>query len=374
MIKVEKAIDPQTNETFQCVYDLCTCLPIEPIQRFLNHCRKRGLAFNTVSTYAYRLADFWHWLEHKSLDWSEVGIEELADFMNWYLLGGDVAVISEGLQELISKRSSRTVNQAITVIQSMYEFHAISGRIDEKRFCSFLSSSRNKQVGFLKGIVKSTPEKRKRIKIKDRKLFPGCLTDEEIIRLVEACTTYRDRLILIFLRETGIRRGELLGLHLEDVQDLDVRKRIRIVRRSNPNQVWAKGCEREVPILQNRETVQQTFHAYLLEEYPPEAEKLGHGMLFVNLQGKNIGYPMSADRLSKLFVQLHARTGIKAHPHLFRHTFATRMLQSGYLDHYVQQILGHSSITTTKDIYSHVLDEMDLNSFMEDDDDGGSNP
>jgi integrase/recombinase XerD len=105
-----------------------------------------------------------------------------------------------------------------------------------------------KRGGFLRGIVKSTPEKRKRIKLKEPHVFPGCLTDDEVVRLVEACTTYRDRLILMLLRETGVRRGELLGLHLEDVQGFDTRGRIRIVRRTNPNQAWAKGNEREIPM------------------------------------------------------------------------------------------------------------------------------
>ena len=114
----------------------------------------------------------------------------------------------------------------------------------------------------------------------------------------------------------------------------------------------------------NLEEIQETFQAYLLEEYPPEAEQQKHGMLFVNLDGKYAGKPMTSARLNNLFYQLKDRTGIEAHPHLFRHTFATRMLQAGYLDQYVQQLLGHKSIATTKDIYSHVLDEMTLDDYM----------
>ena len=124
-------------------------------------------------------------------------------------------------------------------------------------------------------------------------------------KLADACYTYRDRLIVMLLRETGVRRGELLGLHLVDVQDFDVKGRIRIVRRNdNPNGAKAKGTEREIPVLHNRQEIQETFHAYLLEEYPPEAEKAQHGMLFVNLDGKYIGKPMSSARLNDLSYQL----------------------------------------------------------------------
>lgn len=41
------------------------------------------------------------------------------------------------------------------------------------------------------------------------------------------------------------------------------------------------------------------------------------------------------------------------------------MLQAGYLDQYVQQLLGHKSIATTKDIYSHVLEQMSLEAYLE---------
>jgi len=110
-----------------------------------------------------------------------------------------------------------------------------------------------------------------------------------------------------------------------------------------------------VPILHNRRAVQEMLRLYLLEEYPPEAEQLGHGMLFVSLEGEQRGQLMSLVRLHKLFEELYSRTGIRAHPHLFRHTFSTRMLQKGYPDQYVQQLLGHHSISTTKDMYSRIL-------------------
>jgi site-specific recombinase XerD len=151
VISIERAIDPQTEERFCCVFDTEVCLPIEPIQRYLNYCRKRQLAANTVNTYACRLVDFWHWLEYKSLDWQDVGLNELADFVNWYLLGGEVEVISEEVREEVSKRSPRTVNQAVTAVQGMYEFHTVEGRVNEKQFTK-LAHGWGKRGGFLRGI------------------------------------------------------------------------------------------------------------------------------------------------------------------------------------------------------------------------------
>jgi hypothetical protein len=189
MIKVESAIDSETGEKFSCVFDSETCLPVEPIQRFLNYCRKRQLAANTIATYAYRLVDYWHWLDYKKLNWSEVGLNELAEFANWYLLGGEIEIINKDIKEVISLRSARTVNLAVTAIQEMYEFHTASGFIDEKHFSKQINGWR-KRGGFLRGIAKNSPEKRKRVKIKEPRVFPGCLKDEEVVRLADACTTY----------------------------------------------------------------------------------------------------------------------------------------------------------------------------------------
>lgn len=367
MISIAIAIDLKTGEKFHCVFDNSTGLPVEAIQRFLNHCRKRRLAPNTVAAYAYRLLDFWRWLRLKALYWKELKLIDFGDFIDWYILGSDITIDSREGQELVSKRGPKTVSQAIAAIRGFYSFHDKEGRIKNQQLIQIIAEWRT-QSSFPRGRFSSRMSDQINIKLKGAKVFPGCLTDEQVVRLVEGCLTYRDKLMLMLSRDTGVRRGELLGLHFVDVQDIDSTGRIYIVRRNNPNGAWVKGLERTIPILHNLKAIQDVLRAYLLEEYPPQAEQLGHGMLFVNLEGKHIGQPVSLARYSKLFEQLYSRTGIKSYPHLLRHTFATRMLQKGYEDYYVQQLLGHRSISTTRDIYSHVLDELDLYALMRQED------
>ena len=365
MVTFQTGICPITEEEFPVVMDLGTGLPVEPIQRYINFCRKRGLANNTVLVYARRLVDYFKWLEFKSLDWRDIGLTELADFTNWYLLGGEIEVISEKVRELVSKRSPKTVNLTITAINNMYEFHAIEDRINDKQFTK-LSYKWGKRGGFLKGIVKSTPGKQKRIKLKEPKVFPGCLTEEEAMTLANACTNCRNSFFFLLMRSTGIRRGELLGLRWCDLSDLDRRSVIRVIRREdNLNHATAKGIEREIPLVHYRDITLEAFEKYCFEEYPAKAEELGHDMVFVNLKpGRYLGKPMSSSRLNDIFKYLEKQTGIEVYPHLNRHTLATRMLQEKHMDETVQHVLGHKSVATTKDIYSHVLDEIRLEDFL----------
>lgn len=348
---------------------------IKPVEQFLRYKQNGGSAIGTVKTYAHKLKVFWQYLELKDLDWRDFVAKHMADFGHWYLTGlllsCDEPIDTASKNAPVGK-NGRTVDLACTVVTLFYEFHFVNGNVEDKMLRK--PSSYTPQRGLLAGYIKASSTGAKQVKYGKSREFPGCLTPEQEEILINACRTSRDKLILHLLGETGMRVGELLGLHRSDV---DWRNSIlKVVRRNNPNHAYAKGQERELSI--SRLFKDQGFcdilTSYLDEEYPEElVDRLGHDMLFVVLHkgSPTYGHPLEPQNLNKLLKRLHKKTGIdleRLYPHLYRHTYATRLIRKGRqkgrssieMAKIVQRLLGHKSIVTTLDIYYHSFTEADL--------------
>lgn len=185
--------------------------------------------------------------------------------------------------------------------------------------------------------------------------MPAHLSEDEILRLLEAPLTgtalgRRDRAMLELFYASGLRLSELAGLDVEDVNLSG-----RIVR------VLGKGGkERLVPF--NTSTT-SAIRTYLLDRAAlmEGADRWGRSTrrtgtqpddpLFVNYRGTRLT-GRSIDRLVRRYVAGCAvRVGIS--PHALRHSFATHLLRRGADLRAIQELLGHSSISTTQR-YTHV--------------------
>ncbi|BBK28165.1 site-specific tyrosine recombinase XerD [Staphylococcus arlettae] len=176
----------------------------------------------------------------------------------------------------------------------------------------------------------------------DRKL-PDVLAVDEILRLLDAPDLsknngYRDRTILELLYATGMRVTELIDLEVENVNLI-----MGFVK------VFGKGGkERIVPL---GDTVIDYLSTYLETVRPQLLKTTVTNTLFLNLHGK----PLSRQGIWKMIKQ----NGIKANinktltPHTMRHSFATHLLENGADLRAVQEMLGHSDISTTQ-LYTHV--------------------
>lgn len=142
-----------------------------------------------------------------------------------------------------------------------------------------------------------------------------------------------------------MRIGEVLGLRHENI---DTAGRVKSVRpRRNANQARAKTGARDIQVAPR---LVRLYADYLFDEYGP----LDCDYVFVNLWADPIGAPMTYANVIDLVTRLRARAGGEFTPHRFRHTYATELLNRDVPAEVVQKLLGHASISTTIDTYSHL--------------------
>lgn len=351
-VKVQKGILPDTSHLIWMVLDE-DYLPIEPIQKYIRYLDSVGRSPNTIQTYAHNLKLFWEFLRDSKLDWLEIGLEELSNFIHW-LRNPNSGVLS--IEPQVSKRCEKTINHCLTTVCGFYEFQERIGatiEVDAYRYQLQLGH-KSKYKSFLHHISKGKEVKTRLLKIKEPKTFSGCLTSEQVNTLVESCNTLRDKFLIRLLYETGLRIGEALGLRHEDMVTGKNNEIHVVPRLDNINHVRAKaGVERTVHVTKE---LMQWYSAYLIDEYP---EDIDCDFVFVVIKAPaqgEIGTPLTYKTVDSLFRRVSKKISLKVTPHLLRHTHATELIRSGWDMSYVQKRLGHADIQTTINTYIHLTD------------------
>ncbi|MCP4935603.1 MAG: site-specific tyrosine recombinase XerC [bacterium] len=149
----------------------------------------------------------------------------------------------------------------------------------------------------------------------------------------------RDRAMLETLYSTGMRRMELIGLKLYDI---DVDRGTVMIRQGKGKK------DRMIPI---GERALAWTDKYLIKVRPELVTGIDEGVLYLT----NLNEPFTPNRLTQLvrnYVQA-AQIGKTGSCHLFRHTMATLMLEHGADIRFIQEMLGHANVSTTQ-IYTQV--------------------
>lgn len=279
------------------------------LEDFANHLSfERQLSRNTVSSYT---ADVAHFLEYCAAN--EIRPEDASanfiDQYNYQLLG-------------IEKLAPASAFRKMEAVKNFYKFLMIEERIqdDPTRF------------------VKSPKLAQK---------IPTQLSREEMSRLLsfpaESFEEIRTVTVIELLYAAGLRVSELLGLRLEHI---------------NTEEGWVLafgkgGKQRFVPI---HPACVARLKVYLAARKAHFENKEVDSEVFLNNRGKKL----SRVTVWKDLAALGRKANISQplHPHLFRHTFASHLLQGGADLRSLQEMLGHANLTTTQ-IYTH-LDVSDL--------------
>ena len=202
---------------------------------------------------------------------------------------------------------------------------------------------------------------RARHRLREPRTAVGRASDEEIVALLGACRSARDRLIVLLMARAGLRRGEVCGLRRSDVHLLVdshplgcevARAHLHVVRREdNPNGAWAKSRrQRVVPL--DFLTV-QAFDTYEFERMRvPRARS--SDFVLVNLFRGQAGAPMRPDAIGELLAAASRRAGLEVpvSPHQLRHACGSNAADAGVGIDVVADLLGHAAITSSQ-VYVH---------------------
>ena len=276
------------------------------LQTFLNHCLvERGLSKNTISAYQRDLQKFEEFLIEKGGDLTKAAPDDVYQF---------IAFLRQ------RKLSESSIARHVVAVRSLYAF------LDKDQ-----------------GIPNVAKEV---IPPKIPKRLPKALSIKEVSALIAACddsiTGVRDRAIIETLYATGARVSEIINLNSSDVSRVDdsvVTVRVR----------GKGGKERLVPL---GSYAQQAIEQYLVRSRPTFAKKASEPALFLN-EGR--GGRLTRQSAWHIVVKAAEKAGLNRDisPHALRHSFATHLLDGGADIRVVQELLGHSSVTTTQ-IYTLV--------------------
>ena len=180
--------------------------------------------------------------------------------------------------------------------------------------------------------------------------YPDTFNEDDLSALFQAESDSSLFPAVLLACVCGLRRGEAAGIKVDDISADRIRIR-RTVTYDHGLKVTPCKSRRQRVVLIDRAVYHQLMRYH--QSRPPN----GEGYLLRNLDGSHV----NPNSISKYFRQLCRKNGLpEIRFHDLRHTYATLMMEHGIHPKTVQQILGHSSIKVTLDLYSHASTQQQL--------------
>lgn len=330
--RAERAVLPADESVAWVVVDDTFTLHSEA-SSFLAGLRAAGRSSNTERVYASRVALYLSWCAESGVDWSRAGLLDLGRFLRWLVAEPLPARSARKVAEPRCRKES-TANAVITAVCEFLRFSnrqgwvpfEVAARLSEPKYLSHLPTGYNAGEDGQFRTVRA-----RSLKFTTPQEGYEWLTDDQVERLVAATRRARDRFLVALLACTGVRIGEALGLHRQDMHLLSQSDALGCPiagphihvrrRRHNANGALSKSkVPRWIPVT---EDVVGLYADYQFERgQVQQAEETD--MVFVNLFKAPLGRPMTYASVKDLFDRLGRSAGFAARPHMLRHSAATR--------------------------------------------------
>lgn len=260
----------------------------------------------TIKNYKKDLEEYYYFLDNNNLKYNDIKYNDTISY----------------LQFLNNKNNSKsTISRKLSSLRTYYKYLVISKKIENNPF-----------------LLVSSPKKEKRIP-----KFINYNNIEEIFNVCDLKTKegQRERLILEILYGCGVRVSELVNIKLKDIDFSN--KTILIFGKGSKERIVSFG-----------DYAKDIMNIYITDARVKLLCTVESEYLIVG----NKKEKLTTRRIEQIIDDIIRKTSIKLNitPHMFRHTFATHLLDNGCDLLAVQELLGHESLSSTE-IYTHVSNE-----------------
>jgi len=281
------------------------------IKSFIDYLQlEKKYSHNTIKAYENDIMSFSDYNKNE-FDQSSINKVDYSQLRSWIV------------KLVESKISNRSINRKISSLNTYYKFLL---KIEK---------------------IKKNPLDNHRA-LKTKKIIQLPFSEKEVISALDinnfqnSFEGRRDRLIIEMLYSTGIRRIELIGIKIKDI-DFSA-KRIKVLGKRNK--------ERFIPMLESTISLLKEYM-----DYRNELKKIHNkDFLFLTSKGEKI-YENLVYRITNKYFD-YVSTKVKKSPHILRHSFATHLLNNGADLNAVKDLLGHSSLAATQVYTNRSIEEI----------------
>lgn len=275
-----------------------------PLNHFLEYLElEKKYSAHTITAYQADLFAFSEFLQSR-FDQQDLTVVHYAQIRSWIIF------LSE------SGLSNTSINRKISSLKSFYRFLQKSRQLEVSPLAKHraLKVPKKVQVPFSEAEVEQALEQMK----------------------ADSFEEVRDKLMVELFYSTGIRRSELIGIKLSDI---DIKNRLLRVK-------GKRNKERFIPLLAS---VADTAGAYLEKRKEKECIS-SEGFFFLTAKGVKVYETLVYRTINNYFRGVSSK--LKKSPHVLRHSFATHLLNQGADLNAIKELLGHSSLAATQ-VYTH---------------------
>ena len=369
---------PDRGRTYYLIDGQCDFIP--EVKGFLEWKAATNHAPATMKAYCSRLLWYYRFLSQLKLSVLEVTPADLTEFVIWLCNPyRDVAGISVIHQA--SPLTAASVNLILQVVGAFYHFLVRRGQLSQSPVC-YVDVPRGKWLTE-RDLLAHTRRgrasvQRMELKLKEPDRLPPTVSEQDFQTFINSIHLgqspngdppgFRDRLLCLMLKEGGFRIGELLGMRMEDLEFGKQGVYIRF-RPDNENGARAKAGYDNDRFVHVPTDVLGLLDVYITEVWIEANPCTDHLWIVLKKEARNregqstYGTALTVAAVEKVFQHYSQKSGVRLHPHVLRHTHATALVRSYLQDgepvdwKFVQERLGHASVVTTMQTYTHLTNE-----------------